>query len=130
MDVGELTYKRWRTDIRHCRNDFSRWRTRRWRTDTLAKRPVTEAGMKPIVKSERSCLFEVSNKTNNSGSTNRNNNANKKVKVKAYVKAKARSKQCSANENLSHTGKTEQLGANKKSSKLILVTVKHNVLAM
>ena len=33
-----------------------------------------------------------------------------------------------ANENLSHTGKTEQLEANKKSSKLILVTVKHNVL--
>ena len=29
-----LAYKRWRTDIR-------RWRTGRWRTDSLAKRPVT-----------------------------------------------------------------------------------------
>ena len=40
LDVGELTYKRWRTDIRRWRNDFIRWRTGRWRTDTLAKRPV------------------------------------------------------------------------------------------
>ena len=41
LDVGELTYKRWRTDIRRWRNNFIRWRTGRWRTDTLAKRPVT-----------------------------------------------------------------------------------------
>ena len=40
LDVGELTYKRWRTDIRRWRTDFIRWRTGRWRTDTLAKRPV------------------------------------------------------------------------------------------
>ena len=41
LGVGELTYKRWRTDVRRWRIDFIRWRTGRWRTDTLAKRPVT-----------------------------------------------------------------------------------------
>ena len=35
LDVGELTFKRWRTDIRRWRTDFIRWRT-----DTLAKQPV------------------------------------------------------------------------------------------
>ena len=42
LDVGELTYQRWRSDIRRWRTDFIRWRTGRWRTDTLAKRPVTD----------------------------------------------------------------------------------------
>ena len=40
--VGELTYKRWRTYLRRWRIDLIRWGTGRWRTDTLAKRPVTQ----------------------------------------------------------------------------------------
>ena len=35
-----LAYKHWRTDIRCWRIDFIRWRTGRWRSDSLAKQPV------------------------------------------------------------------------------------------
>ena len=41
-DVGKLTYKRWRTDLERRRMDFIRWRTGRWRINTLPKRPVTK----------------------------------------------------------------------------------------
>ena len=34
LDVGELTYKRWRTDIRRWRIDFIRWPPGRWRRET------------------------------------------------------------------------------------------------
>ena len=33
---------RWRTDLERWRIDFIGWRTGRWRTDTLAKRPFTK----------------------------------------------------------------------------------------
>ena len=59
MDVGELTYKRWRTDIRRWRNDFIHWRTGRWRTDTLAKRPVFDVkDLKVLAMDQRSSRGE------------------------------------------------------------------------